>query len=1038
MTARTDPTPLSVPSQWGSTGPDRRAQRSRGALLVASFGAFLAFLDATIVNICFPAIQQTFHGSSTSALAWVLNAYNLVFAAMLVAGGRLADVIGRRRMFSIGVAMFTAASVLCASAHSLDLLIFWRVWQALGAALLVPASLGVVIHAATEERRGHAVSLWGATAALAAGLGPPIGGAIVAASSWRLAFLVNLPLGLAALWFGSRLIDESRSPGKRSMPDLPGVGVLALALAALSLGIIRGPDWHWTSPSTLGCFAVAGALLVVVGLRTVRHPVPVVDPSLLRIRTFAVANLATALAGMGMYAYLLNHILWLTYVWHLPLWKAGLAVAPSALVTALVAPRLGEVAQKHGFRNVAVPGALVWVAGLWWFVHHVGTSPHYLHDWLPGAILAGAGAGATLPILGSAALAAVPGGRYATASSVVSAVRQMGGVLGVSVLVVIVGKASPLHPAAAVEMFRDGWRLSLWCFAAVAVAAALMTRPEAVDEGTPAPAEPQLQHNDVASADQRGVGQLSAFRDIAPEAVDRLAAVGVRREVLAGEALCRAGEPAEVVYVVVAGRIAVVRAGVVVDRVGGGAVVGELGVLAGRPRSADLVAERDSVVVEVGVGDLRSALEEVPGAGWGLAGMLAEQIARLPAPARQAGPPSTIAVLGLGNAPARDAAAKLADLIGVHRTVAVVDRPLDASALAAVEADHDRVLLVAGTDPAHADFCRRHADVVVLVAHGDPRGVAPVPGCEVLLDGPTNPRRVTAWMDATGARRVHQAALGGREQLAARLAGRSLGIALAGGGARAFAHIGVLHEVEAAGVVVHRVAGTSVGSYVGALYAAGHSPADIEAIVREEFVHHNPVGDYGLPKYALSRGGRIAAAAARVYGDATAESLPRELTVMATDIHSHGAVALRRGLLRDITRASAAVPGLLPPVVHEGRVYVDGAVTGNLPVLPLAGESAGPVIALDLSVGSGEPRPRNAGAPRPPRVPTLPETLMRTLLFAAAEENRRAARAADLVVRIQTRNIGLLEFHQIDTALEAGRAAGRRLVAELAEQPLGT
>src|SRR5690349_9829695 len=245
------------------------------ALAIASFGAFLAFLDATIVNVCFPAIEQTFHGSTTSTLSWVLNAYNVVFAALLVAGGRLADLLGRRRTFIIGVAVFTAASVLCATAGSVEMLIVWRIIQAVGAALLVPASLGVVIHAASEEKRAHAVSLWGATAALAAGLGPPIGGMIISASGWRLAFLVNLPLGIAAIVLGMKMVDESRSPGRRKLPDLAGVALLAAGLALLSLAIVRGPEWSWLSPKTLACILGGIALLGAVGLRIGRHPVPV-------------------------------------------------------------------------------------------------------------------------------------------------------------------------------------------------------------------------------------------------------------------------------------------------------------------------------------------------------------------------------------------------------------------------------------------------------------------------------------------------------------------------------------------------------------------------------------------------------------------------------------------------------------------------------------------------------------------------------------------------------------------------------------------
>ena len=256
-----------------AVAPHRTA--GRAALVIAWFGAFMAFLDATIVNVCFPAIQDSFPDSSTGTLAWVLNAYNLVFAAALVAGGRLADLVGRRRTFLLGVVAFTFASVLCAVAPTLGWLIFRRVFQALGAALLVPASLGLVIQAASAERRAHAVEHVGAAAALAAGLGPPIGGALIEVSGWRLAFLVNLPLGIAAAIAGMRMLDESRSPGRRRLPDLAGVGILAVSLALISLAIVQGPSWHWSSVRTLLAFGGGAVLLIVVGRRSTRHPVPV-------------------------------------------------------------------------------------------------------------------------------------------------------------------------------------------------------------------------------------------------------------------------------------------------------------------------------------------------------------------------------------------------------------------------------------------------------------------------------------------------------------------------------------------------------------------------------------------------------------------------------------------------------------------------------------------------------------------------------------------------------------------------------------------
>ncbi len=323
-----------LPVEWLSK---RREPTAKAVLLVAAFGAFLAFLDSTIVNVAFPDIQRSFPDSSISSLSWVLNAYNIVFAAFLVAAGRLADLLGRRRMFVTGVVLFTVASVACAAASTVGQLIGFRVVQGLGAALLVPASLALVVQGFSPARRAHGIALWGAAAAIAAGLGPPIGGALVSASSWRLAFLVNLPLGVIAVVVARRALVESRSPGRRRMPDLRGATLLAVSLGLVTLAVIQGGDWGWASLAVLGAFA--GSLLAFAGfiLSSRSHPAPILDMALFRVRSFAVGNLTTVVAGMGFYAYLLTHILFLTYVWNYSLLQAGLAVAPAAFVAAAVA-----------------------------------------------------------------------------------------------------------------------------------------------------------------------------------------------------------------------------------------------------------------------------------------------------------------------------------------------------------------------------------------------------------------------------------------------------------------------------------------------------------------------------------------------------------------------------------------------------------------------------------------------------------------------------------------------------------------------------
>jgi MFS family permease len=266
-----------------------------GAILaVLSAAAFMAALDLFIVNVAFDSIQRDFHGTSLSNLSWVLNGYAIVYAALLVPSGRLADRFGRRGAFMLGLALFTAASAGCALAPSLWPLVGFRVLQAAGAAILTPASLGLVLAAYPGPAGRRAVRIWAATGALAAAAGPVVGGVLVQAS-WRLVFVVNLPVGIIALLISARLLAPSRDPDATRLPDLPGAAALAVSIGALALALVKGTDWGWGATSTRACFSGAAVGVIVVAWRCRRHPVPVIEPAIVRIASFSWANV-TAIA----------------------------------------------------------------------------------------------------------------------------------------------------------------------------------------------------------------------------------------------------------------------------------------------------------------------------------------------------------------------------------------------------------------------------------------------------------------------------------------------------------------------------------------------------------------------------------------------------------------------------------------------------------------------------------------------------------------------------------------------------------------------
>jgi len=445
-------------------------------LLVTSLAVYMVFLDGTIANIAFPAIRRSFPTASLATLSWVLNAYSIVFASLLLSSGRVADLVGRRRVFFAGLLVFCAASAICGAAPTEAVLIAARAVQAIGASLMLPASLALVLAEFPPTMRATAVGVWGAVGAVAAASGPSLGGVIVDRVDWRWVFLVNVPIGVVAWLAGRRLLREARDDSATRLPDAVGVVLVTVAVASLSLGIVEGTDWGWGDPRIVGAFVLAAVLVPVVVLRAARHPAPVLDLALFRVRSFAVANVATVLFATAFSAMLLAGVLFLTGVWHYSILQAGLAVSPGPLFAAAFAPPAGRLADRFGHRAVLVPGALVFALGIGLYLTRVTTAPDYVGTWLLAACVTGIGVGLTLPTLGSSAAASLPPARFAAGSAVSNTSRQVGTVLGISFLVVLLGDVTGRTALAA---FQRGWTMMLVLAAATSLICVVMGRTRA-------------------------------------------------------------------------------------------------------------------------------------------------------------------------------------------------------------------------------------------------------------------------------------------------------------------------------------------------------------------------------------------------------------------------------------------------------------------------------------------------------------------------------------------------------------------------------
>jgi EmrB/QacA subfamily drug resistance transporter len=409
-----------------------RAQHKWLALALLATVQFMVILDIAIVNVALPSIQVDL-GFTQENLQWVISAYALLFGGFLLLGGRVADLLGRRRLFIAGLVVFSAASLLSGLAWSDDALILARAVQGFGAALITPAALSILMTTFAEGReRNTALGVWGAVGAFGAVAGVLLGGILTDWLSWEWIFYINVPVGLAALALTPLLLTESRDAHVKSF-DVPGAVLVTGGLITLVYAITQANDYGWGSVETIGLFAAAGALLAAFVGWEARVKEPLMPFSIFRIRTVSAANISGLILGTVTFSMFLMLTLYMQQVLGYSPMKTGvayLAVAGSAIITSTIAAQL---VTRLGVKPVIVAGMAFLAAGLFYFTQ-VSVGGSYLGDLLPGFLLIAAGLGFSFVPISIAALAGVQASEAGLASGLFNTSQQIGGALGIAAL----------------------------------------------------------------------------------------------------------------------------------------------------------------------------------------------------------------------------------------------------------------------------------------------------------------------------------------------------------------------------------------------------------------------------------------------------------------------------------------------------------------------------------------------------------------------------------------------------------------------------
>jgi EmrB/QacA subfamily drug resistance transporter len=451
--------------------PENRKWWTLGAV---AFGLFMIMLDNTIVNVALPSIQRDLN-IGISELEWVFNGYALTFGVLMLTGGKLADMLGRRRIFIAGLVIFTLASLGCGLASSAGMLIGARVVQGVGSALMNPATLSIITATFPPRQRGMAIGIWAGVSGMALAIGPLVGGLITQHWSWNWIFFINVPIGIIAIVVARLVIDESRDTSAEQRLDLPGLLSSAIALFALTYGLIEANTYGWTSPRILALFAVAIIGFAVFVVLELRQRAPMLDLKLFKNGTFAGANSVMLLVGLAMFGVFFYNSLFIQNIIGYSAVQTGASFLPMTILIILVAPVAGKYSDRVGSRWLMGGGMILLSISLLIFSRLDASSNFW--DILPGLLVGGFGMAIVMTPTTAAAMGSVPVDKAGVGSAVLNSMRQVGGSLGIAVMGAIVAAYATGLPGTpeATQGFVTGYQHALQVASVIALAGAVLS-----------------------------------------------------------------------------------------------------------------------------------------------------------------------------------------------------------------------------------------------------------------------------------------------------------------------------------------------------------------------------------------------------------------------------------------------------------------------------------------------------------------------------------------------------------------------------------